>query len=307
MKRMDRPLVSAVITTKNEEKNIGNCLKSIRLQTYPKNKIEIIVVDHPGSTDKTREIASLYTNNVFIQGPERSSQRNFGVKKAKGEIVIYLDADMFLSSSVIEEGVEELKDSSLAALYVPEIILGNSYWSKVRRFERSFYDGTVVDCVRIIRKDVFEKTGGFDSSFSGPEDWDLDKKIKKIGKVEILDKYDFNEINKKLAGINYRAVDIAARLSRLSQKPFIYHNEATFNVKKYFRKKSYYAKSFSAYIKKWGKDDPDIRKQFGFWYRYFGVFTVNGKYKKLLSHLAPTIGMFFLRFLTGLTFLLRKF
>jgi len=52
----------------------------------------------------------------------------------------------------------------------------------------------------------------------------------------------------------------------------VYHNEAKFNLKKYFEKKRYYAKSFAAYIKKWGKGDRDIKKQFGFWYRYFGVF-----------------------------------
>jgi len=42
-------------------------------------------------------------------------------------------------------------------LYIPEIILGNKYWSKVRRFEREFYDGTVVDCCRVFKKDFFER------------------------------------------------------------------------------------------------------------------------------------------------------
>ena len=100
------PLVSVVITTKNEEKNIENCLKSILKQTYPRDKIEIIVVDN-NSTDRTKEIARRYTDKVYNKGPERSAQRNFGAKQAKGEYYLYLDADMILSPNVISECVEK--------------------------------------------------------------------------------------------------------------------------------------------------------------------------------------------------------
>jgi len=59
---MTNPLVSIVITTKNEEKNIENCLKSIVNQTY--KNIEIIVVDN-NSSDSTKEISLKYTDKVF--------------------------------------------------------------------------------------------------------------------------------------------------------------------------------------------------------------------------------------------------
>jgi glycosyltransferase involved in cell wall biosynthesis len=58
-----KAFVSVVITTKNEEKNIANCLESIKRQTYPQNRIEIIVVDN-NSTDGTKEIARKYTKKV---------------------------------------------------------------------------------------------------------------------------------------------------------------------------------------------------------------------------------------------------
>ena len=70
------PLVSVVITTRNEEKNIENCLMSIQEQTY--KHIEIIVIDN-NSSDKTKELSKQYTNKVFNQGPERSAQRNYGM------------------------------------------------------------------------------------------------------------------------------------------------------------------------------------------------------------------------------------
>jgi len=180
-----KPLVSIIITTKNEEKNIGNCLKSIvnSAETFQASSeqtpvsdqtssisYEIIVVDN-NSTDRTKEIARKYTSHVYNKGPERSAQRNYGmIEKARGEYVMYLDADMILNPTVIKKAVEKFQSSSskpqasnvsLVALYIPEIVLGNSFWSRVRRFERSFYDGTVIDSARIFKKDVFEKVGGF--------------------------------------------------------------------------------------------------------------------------------------------------
>ena len=65
----------------------------------------------------------------------------------------------------------------------------------------------------------------------------------------------------------------------------------------------YYTKSFAIYIRKWGKDDLDIKKQFGPGYRYLGVFIENGKWKKLLAHPILVAGMFALRFIVGLTYL----
>lgn len=98
-------LVSVIITTRNEEKNIERCLKSIKAQSYPLEEIEIIVVDN-NSVDKTKDIAYKCTAKVYDFGPERSAQRNYGVGKSEGKYILYLDADMNLSEKVIE-GLEE--------------------------------------------------------------------------------------------------------------------------------------------------------------------------------------------------------
>jgi len=83
------PTVSVVITTKNEEKNIENCLQSIKGQTF--RNIELIVVDN-FSEDATVEIAKEYAAKVYSKGPERSSQRNYGAHVSSGEYLLYLDA-----------------------------------------------------------------------------------------------------------------------------------------------------------------------------------------------------------------------
>ena len=68
-----------IVTTKNEEKNIENCLQSIKSQTY--KNLELIIVDN-FSDDKTVEIAKTYEAEVYLKGNERSAQRNFGAAKA---------------------------------------------------------------------------------------------------------------------------------------------------------------------------------------------------------------------------------
>jgi glycosyltransferase involved in cell wall biosynthesis len=268
-----KSLVSIVIVTKNEEKHIENCLNSIRAQTYP--KIETIVIDNH-STDRTKEIAKKFTKKVFNKGPERSAQRNFGmIKKSKGEFVLYLDADMILSPTLVADSVKLIEKTKSIALHISEVVMGDSLWSKARRHERSFYDGTVIDCVRFISRKAFIKVGGFDESMTGPEDWDLDKKIRQFGKTALL-------------------------------KTPIFHNEAEFNLHKYLSKKGYYSKSFDKYINKWGKDDVDVRKQFSPIYRYVLVFIENGKWKKVMSHPLESIVMILLRLLVGVVYVTRK-
>lgn len=268
------PLISVIITTKNEEKNIANCLESIKNQTYPQDKIEIIVVDND-SSDKTKEIAFRYTEKVYNIGPERSAQRNFGARQANGKYVLYLDADMTLSQNLIDECVKKCEKFDYVALYIPERIIGKGFWIKVRDFERSFYNATAIDCVRFVRRDKFLEVGGFDEDLTGPEDWDFDRRIREIGKVDI---------------INFP----------------IYHNESNIALKNYLEKKRYYSRSFNKYIQKWGKDDSIIKKQFGFSYRIFGVFVEQGKWKKLLRYPVLMSGMYFLRLMIGLSYLKRE-
>ncbi len=266
-------VVSIIITTKNEQQNIRDCLISIKNQAFPKSKIEIIVVDNY-SIDGTKNIVQNLkglTVNFLSHGPERSAQRNFGVNKSQGKYILYLDADMRLSPGVINECVKKIK--TYVALYIPEIIIGNNLWSKVRNFERSFYQGTPIDAVRFIRSDIFLKTGGFDEKLTGPEDWDLDKRIREMGKVGM--------INSPL-----------------------YHQESDLTLLDLLNKKSYYAADIKKYINKWGVGDADIKKQLGFVYRYWTVFTEGEKWKKLVFHPVLAVEMYLVKFLTGIILLL---
>lgn len=268
--------VSVIITTKNEENHIEDCLLSIRNQNYLQKRMEIIVVDN-NSTDRTKLIASKYTSRVYNLGPERSAQRNLGIEKSRGKYFLYLDADMILSECVVAECYDKCEKQNLVALYIPEKVIGRGFWIKVRNFERSFYNKTCIDVVRFVEKKAARQLSGFDENLNGPEDWDFNRRIEEVGKTGIIN-------------------------------AFISHNEGRFNFFRYAGKKQYYARGFARYIKKWGAEDPIIRKQFGMYYRFIGVYIENGKWRKMIFHPILTLNMLILRLLVGLIFIYsRKF
>lgn len=299
-----QPLVSVVVTTRNEGKNIGNCLHSIRAQTWP--AIEAIVVDNQ-STDATLEISARLADKVATKGPERSAQRNHGmIDLASGEYVMYIDADMILSPRLVECCVEHIQRTGAAALHVSETVLGTRYFSRVRRFERGFYDGTPIDGARFFHRPTFARIGGFDEALfvkGSGEDWDIDKKIKQVGKIAALPA----AAARPFQG-NWEFASFVAERGVPFKPDYvgIYHNEAEFELISYLRKKSYYTQGFDGYIEKWGRDDPDIRCQFGLGYRYWTVFTEKGKWLRLLRRPDLAFGMYFLRVLVGIVFVLNK-
>ncbi|HLL60174.1 MAG TPA: glycosyltransferase family 2 protein [Candidatus Nitrosocosmicus sp.] len=110
-------MLSAVILTKDEERNIERCLRSLNFVD------EIIIVDD-NSTDKTIEIAKKYSAHVHTRSLDNNfaDQRNFGMEKANGELILFVDAD--------EEVTVELKDEIISELQDPSVI----YWIKRRDF-----------------------------------------------------------------------------------------------------------------------------------------------------------------------------
>lgn len=214
---MNNPLVSIVVPTKNEEKNIGRLLGSIKAQSY--QKVEMIVVD-AGSTDQTKEIARRFTRKVYNHGPERSAQRNYGGEKARGTYIVFLDADMELTKGVIEDCVKTAEVSHCEALIIPEVTVGNGIIPKVRRFEREMYmEDPTIEIARFFDKKVFFEFGGYDLNLTGPEDYDLPYRISKKYKIG-------------------------------RTKEYVLHHEENLTLPKLLKKKYYYANRGHLYASK---------------------------------------------------------
>ena len=263
--------LSVVITTKNEAANIAASIHSFD-SAVARGEAEVIVVDN-ASSDDTKKIALELGAAVYDKGPERSAQRNLGWRMARGEWVIVLDADMIIPPETVEE---ILSVEGADAYWIPEVRTGSGFRVKARNFERSFYDGTCIDALRLFRKGLLEATGGYDENLiAGPEDWELDIRVLAAGaKCAVL-------------------------------KNHLIHNEKQLTLKRMLKKKAYYTKSMATYQAKW-KGHPALRKQFGLYYRFLGVFIEKGKWRKLICHPILAFVMYFERFAVGLTYLLNR-
>lgn len=174
-----QPLVSIIIPTYNSEKTLHLCLKSIKRQTY--KNVEVIVVDN-FSEDKTQEIARKNGAKVFLMGPERSAQKNYGAIKAQGELLYFIDSDFVLHPNVVEESVNLIKCGNDAIIVLNISHPNLSFIAKVRFYERiSYYESEVYEAARFMKKKIFMKTGGFDESLHANEDYDLHQRLLSVG------------------------------------------------------------------------------------------------------------------------------
>lgn len=241
-------MVSIIITTKNEEKNMKNILESLKNQTF--KDFEIIVVDN-NSIDKTKEISKEYGALVFDKGPERSAQRNYGVSKALGKYVLILDADMILEKEILNEMfLKSESDIELKCITMKEEPIGNSFWSKCKKLELEFYtqDKDFDLAPRWFQKIVFIEFNGFDENQTGTEDWDLPDRV--------YEKYPKKWITKNR----------------------VFHNEGDYGLIRILKKKFYYAKKSHVYIKKRQKKIFDSKFVYLFrpqFYRHFIIWFKN--------------------------------
>lgn len=280
----DLPKISIVIPTYNSESVLKDCLEGIKNQNYPDEKLEIIVVDN-GSSDNTVNLAKEFGAFIHVVGgapPQVCVQRNLGIEKSSGDYVYILDHDMKMSDNLLLNFAKKnCFNKDIDTWYVPERIASNNkFWSIIRTFERSFYNGTVVDAVRIIKKSVFNSGLRYDVNLSsGPADWDFDNQLK-------VQNYKFGIID------NY-----------------IDHYEKYAGLKKYLFKKAGWNKGGDFYREKWRNSDvydQIVKKQYSAFYRLFKVFVEDGKWRKLILKFYLFIPMISLRFLVGFIYLFSK-
>jgi glycosyltransferase involved in cell wall biosynthesis len=204
--------ISVIIPVYNEEKNIESCLFSVIKQTY--KNIEIIVVND-GSTDNTQNILKKFRENIKIissthQGPGAS--KNIGVSRCKGEILVFIDADMQLDKEYISNIIKPIKNNTITTFHINEFVINfDNIWSKCWNINNSLpirdriSKDNILDnkVVRAIKKDYFQSIGGFDISKGYSDDKTLTGKDIIIVPVEKAVCYHTNPDN--LIEIFYQA------------------------------------------------------------------------------------------------------
>jgi glycosyltransferase involved in cell wall biosynthesis len=265
-------IVSVIVTTKNEETNIENILYSINLQTYKKK--EIILVDNY-STDKTIEKAKKFNIKLINHGKERSEQRNIGIRKSHGKYCLYLDADMILTPNLVTSLVKKIKQKKIKGIFIKEKIFGKTLLSRIRNYEREFYEKSSVDAIRFFDRDCFNKINGFDETITGQEDWDFSQRFQEKFHTGLLN----FKIDKSLLFKNNNFYSKFINLKDLEYE-CIMHNETNMSLNEYINKKKYYIKTIEYYKKK-NLHNSNLREQFSFSGRLKIFFSTKKNVKRI--------------------------
>lgn len=141
---MSKINISAVVNTRNEEKNIEDCLRSLEFAD------EIIVVDME-STDDTKQIAKKYTDKVFdtkMVGYVEPA-RNFAISKAVGDWVLIVDADERIPKTLAKKLIEITEGQDVDFVRIPRKNLIFGQWTQHSRWWPDFN-------IRFFKKDAVE-------------------------------------------------------------------------------------------------------------------------------------------------------
>ena len=172
--------VSIVIPARNEEENLGALLRSVMALQFPREQLEIIVVDHE-SRDRTTAVALQASARVFQKtGGTVSGARNLGASKATGEIIAFLDADCTVAEDWLDRALPYFMEQSVGIVGSYYTIPGDpSSWlrdvlQKQTEARPKKSEGRWVPAGNmLVRREVFLEFGGFDETLTTCEDVDL--------------------------------------------------------------------------------------------------------------------------------------
>lgn len=201
------PFVSVIIPAYNEENVIGRTIESILKSNYP--NLEVIVIDD-GSKDQTPLVVShKYDANkkVFLfqkKNGGKASAINLGIKKAKGDIVVAIDADTIVSPDSISMLIRHFSDENIAAVS-GNVRVGNkrnllTSWQHIEYvtgFNLEKRGFATLNCVPVVpgalgawRKQVVEELGYFTDDTLA-EDTDMTLKILRQGYKVVIDEQGY--------------------------------------------------------------------------------------------------------------------
>ncbi|MDD4924680.1 MAG: glycosyltransferase [Dehalococcoidales bacterium] len=177
---MDKLPISIVVTTRNSEKTIGQCLESVKNN----NPAEIILVDG-NSNDDTLEIARRYTSLIFSdEGREYNYAQQLGAEKAANDYIAFVDSDIVLPEGTLAKLLDELKAldcATMAATVLP--ISSTTYWERTTdwnaRLLRKRRGVGGLQATIVLRDVVMNHK--LDSSLKGASDLDFTIRMKEAG------------------------------------------------------------------------------------------------------------------------------
>ena len=185
-----QPRISIVIPTWNEMHYLPTLLGSIYAQDF--EEYEIIIADKQ-SKDRTRELARAFKCKVVDGGGFPSRSRNLGAEKARGEWILFLDADVLLPAGFLSSlmkgvqkekvGIATVQFTSLSGRVVD--LLAHKLFSLVLRVMKNIKPMAPGFCI-FVKRNVHEKIKGFNEELRLCEDHDYVERASKVIKFGVL-------------------------------------------------------------------------------------------------------------------------
>lgn len=166
-------MISLIITTYNYGHFLERAMRSALDQSLQKDAYEVIVIDD-ASTDHTSQVLNNYQDDVRIFRFEKntglSAARNEGIRKAKGQFIVFLDADDYIQKDMLYLQKMFLEhNNSIDAVAVDYFIVDE----KGNHLEHINAEEKPIACGIMFRKDLLFEIGLYDESFRAREEEDL--------------------------------------------------------------------------------------------------------------------------------------
>jgi len=189
------PKVSIIVATLNNEKTIGECLRSILEQDYPKELLEIIVVDG-GSRDSTFEIVKNYPVKAISMSMNAPQAYNYAINSTESDVVGIVDADAKVEKEWLKKLLPHLKEKNVAAVSgTIETWNSDKVLPKCIGFDLKYrysrIRGTVSRIATmnlLIKRRIFDDIGGFNEELPSQYDTEFGIRVTKKGYKIVLER-----------------------------------------------------------------------------------------------------------------------
>ena len=169
---MSRPEFSVVVPVRDGAEGLGLLLESLRGQTFPSERFEVIVVDN-GSRDRSAVVAEAWGARVVeVPKPSRAAARNAGVAAAEGSLIAFTDADCVASPGWLEAFGNRTGSAQLLAGKVAVTISKPANrierFESLWRFEQEAWAlnlGWAATANLMVEREAFDAVGGFDPAY----------------------------------------------------------------------------------------------------------------------------------------------